>query len=571
MPSRNPFADPNLPSLAELIERIGVAQTLPLSQQQNMFWGIRLVARASGKTPAQVPAHPEYLRNLLNSAAPASLGISKGAWNNARSLTGKALRFAGLSSMPAHYQAPFAPAWADLWDRLPPGKNALRYQLSRLMHFCSAQEIAPAEVSDDVFKAFHDALRAESIVKNPDVIYRGAAKSWNNAAERISDWPQQRVSVPSWRQVFSLPWHLFPATLWTSVEAYLRRAKGLDLSDDHFVRAQRPATLRTREHQLRLLATAIHKSGVPIEMLVDLRAMLAPEVAVPGLQFLLARNDGASNVQLSNLGSFLPTLARRLDMPDEQIRKLRNVAKKLRVVQCGMTTRNREALRAFDDQEMVSALVNLPARIWEDVRASGRQGYKEAKLIQTALAIDLLLNAPVRIQNLASIEIDRHFVPVGARQNRSVHLRFPASEVKNSNDLEFPLLPAVTDLLDTYLREWLPRLSEQGRAFLFPGKKGETHKGTGPLSAQIKSVVHAYTGLDMPAHRFRHAVGKIYLDRNPGQYEVVRRLLGHKDISTTTSFYTGAESASAARHYAKTILELREAASRLKPRKKRSA
>ena len=61
----------------------------------------------------------------------------------------------------------------------------------------------------------------------------------------------------------------------------------------------------------------------------------------------------------------------------------------------------------------------------------------------------------------------------------------------------------------------------------------------------------------MPAHRFRHAVAKIFLDRNPGQYEVVRQLLGHKNIKTTIEFYAGAEGAAAARHYSATILKLR--------------
>jgi len=47
------------------------------------------------------------------------------------------------------------------------------------------------------------------------------------------------------------------------------------------------------------------------------------------------------------------------------------------------------------------------------------------------------------------------------------------------------------------------------------------------------------------------------LDRHPGQYEVVRQLLGHKDIKTTIAFYAGAESASAARYYHCTILGIR--------------
>jgi site-specific recombinase XerD len=61
----------------------------------------------------------------------------------------------------------------------------------------------------------------------------------------------------------------------------------------------------------------------------------------------------------------------------------------------------------------------------------------------------------------------------------------------------------------------------------------------------------------MPAHRFRHAAAKIHLDRHPGEYEVIRQLLGHQRITTTVAFYSGTESAAAARHYSKTILGIR--------------
>jgi integrase len=143
--------------------------------------------------------------------------------------------------------------------------------------------------------------------------------------------------------------------------------------------------------------------------------------------------------------------------------------------------------------------------------------------------------------------------------------------VKNANELEFPLQPALIEMLDAYLREWRSLLYDETSVFLFPGRKAGKHKGTGPLSAQIKGLVHAYTRLDMPAHRFRHAVGKIYLDHNPGQYEVVRQLLGHKDIKTTIWFYAGAESASAARHYAETIRQIQEASYPLGYRRERGA
>jgi site-specific recombinase XerD len=120
-------------------------------------------------------------------------------------------------------------------------------------------------------------------------------------------------------------------------------------------------------------------------------------------------------------------------------------------------------------------------------------------------------------------------------------------------------MPETVELLELYLKVWRPILCDgQASPFLFPGDPPDRPKGKGTLSSQIKEVVFAHTRLDMPAHRFRHAVGKIFLDHNPGQYEVIRQLLGHKSIQTTISFYAGAETASATRHYARTILDIRE-------------
>ena len=554
--SRNPFADPRAMTFADVIDRIEADHKLPLRSRRNWTLALRAMARAIGKEPTAVPAHPEFLRKTLDRAAPASVGLSRAAWNNARSLVGKSLRWAGLTSIPNHYQAAFSPAWSELWVRLPTG-TALSFQLSRLLHFCSAQGIEPDHVNNEVLDRFSLALVQESIVRDPFEVYRGAIKSWNNAADRIPGWPQQRLDFAKRRRIFSLPWSAFPQTFSADVDEYLRRAAGLDLGDDHFMRAQRPRTLETRRAQLRLFASAVVKSGVPADSLVDLKTLLTPEIAARGLEFLFGRNNGNSCVQISNIALFLSTLARRLDLPEETVTRLRKFAQKLKVTQNGLTARNREALRAFDDEAAVAALFKLPRCILREVLKSGRRGYSEAKFVQTALAIELLINAPVRIQNLASIDLEKHLLEVGTRRSRVVHLRFAATEVKNANDLEFPLIPEAVELLDCYLSDWRPLLLTGANSFIFPGKKPDLPKGNSALSSQIRKLVYAHTRLDMPAHRFRHAVAKIFLDRNPGQYEVVRQLLGHKDIATTISFYAGAESASAARHYAKTILGIR--------------
>jgi len=99
--SRNPFGDPMLETFADLIIRVDADETLPLRTRQNWTWALRAIARAVGTDHAAIPAHPEFLRKVLKRAAPASLGMTRAAWNNARSLGGKVLEWAGLATIPA--------------------------------------------------------------------------------------------------------------------------------------------------------------------------------------------------------------------------------------------------------------------------------------------------------------------------------------------------------------------------------------------------------------------------------------------------------------------------------------
>jgi integrase len=53
--------------------------------------------------------------------------------------------------------------------------------------------------------------------------------------------------------------------------------------------------------------------------------------------------------------------------------------------------------------------------------------------------------------------------------------------------------------------------------------------------------------------QFRHAAAAIYLKHRPGDYETVRRLLGHRDIQTTIRFYCGLETMQATEQFGKLI------------------
>jgi integrase len=163
-----------------------------------------------------------------------------------------------------------------------------------------------------------------------------------------------------------------------------------------------------------------------------------------------------------------------------------------------------------------------------------------------ALAIRILSFAPIRIGNLAAIRIGENLIrPAGP--NGPWWIVFPDYDVKNRLPLEFELDKATSRLIDQYLTDFRPPLTRGHRSdWLFPGEDG-SHKGAATLSDQISARVHKATGVALTAHQFRHAAAAIFLKHRPGEYELVRRLLGHRSITTTTRFYAGLESLQATR------------------------
>jgi hypothetical protein len=165
-----------------------------------------------------------------------------------------------------------------------------------------------------------------------------------------------------------------------------------------------------------------------------------------------------------------------------------------------------------------------------------------------AAAIALLQAAPIRLKNLTALDVDKNLI---ARGNR-LYLVIPEDEVKNHEPIDFELPAETRDILAWYVREHRPSMLREPSGALFPGK-GTKAKSSGALASQIVRTVFRYTGLRFNTHLFRHAAGKIFLDARPGQYEVLRRVLGHRAIATTTSLYAGAETRSAGSHFAAVI------------------
>jgi integrase len=196
--------------------------------------------------------------------------------------------------------------------------------------------------------------------------------------------------------------------------------------------------------------------------------------------------------------------------------------------------------------------------------------YRAAVTAQLAIAILILIRAPVRMQNLASICIGINLIRPGG-PGAPYMLVFPDYDVKNGVPLEFVFDAATTALIDEYIYRHRPHLMPGfDHDWLFAGA-GREHKGTKTLSEQISQRLWKELGLEITPHQFRHAAAYIMLKADPGNYELVRRVLGHRSITTTLNFYIGLETLEATRLFGEMVTDLaRGEAPAKRPRKKKT-
>jgi integrase len=90
------------------------------------------------------------------------------------------------------------------------------------------------------------------------------------------------------------------------------------------------------------------------------------------------------------------------------------------------------------------------------------------------------------------------------------------------------------------------------------------------ITVAIEKAVLRNLGIKLTPHQFRHLAAKIRLDADPGAFDLVRQLLGHKNITTTNNFYSGIDTLRAGRAHADLIMKLKESGMRRRRRRRTS-
>ena len=157
-----------------------------------------------------------------------------------------------------------------------------------------------------------------------------------------------------------------------------------------------------------------------------------------------------------------------------------------------------------------------------------------------------------------------------ARDTEETHIEITAGDMKKREPFPSTLPPKLTTMLRIYGYTVLKGSSGKESTFLFDNGAGEPKLET-TISWLIERTIQRHLGLKMTAHQFRHLAAKVVLDADPGAYETVRQLLGHRNLTTTVNHYAGLNTRRAGRHHAALIeRELTRVSASAKPKRRQS-
>ena len=509
----------------------------------------RSTGKAVGRPLERIQADPRHLAQRLKAVAPCTIGLSARSWRNVRSRLRTALGLVQPVS-PGRNTNTLTPAWEKLLRQL--ATRRLRISVSRFARWCSANGNEPDAVIETNFPEFRDHLDG-ALLKHSDRSFAALVRAWRIAQNTVEGWPTVTFALPDRRDHWTLPWSLFPVSFRQDCDVWLSWLAGCDLLEEAPFRPVRPSTVKRRERQIRSFASALVLRGREPSSITSLRDLLQIEHYREAMRFLLERGGGKPTPTISDLARALTAIGRHhLKLDKDHLDRL--ALKRLSTASRGLTEKNRKLLRQFDDLVNIVELLRLPEKLIS-IASRNRNLRAGALQAQLAVAVEILIMAPIRLGNLCSLDIEQHLVRP-RRHSKELHIVIPAEIVKNSEELDFPLPAPSVELIDRYLREFRPRLAPLNCCALFPGRGGDAKKPV-TLAMQISQTIHSYTGLVMNPHLFRHVMAKIYLDANPGEYEVVRRVLAHRSIDTTTRYYLGTEIGAAVRRFDSVILAVR--------------
>lgn len=322
-----------------------------------------------------------------------------------------------------------------------------------------------------------------------------------------------------------------------------------------------------KSHVVQAAALAV-KMGVPSPCLQDVvKPALVEKLLQSKLQKQLAANreHPRKNSTLKNAVTGLLKVARLIGEPDSNLRVLEDLRDKVdphlkkrsqgtdgtikrEYSEHRMGPRHKKRIQAMANDiallnwfRMIPVLRQRLEKIIEDGRVPTPEEANDA--------IVLVLHAitrrcPLRRANLAMITVygSNPWLQMPVTDGGQARLVIPAAFVKNGVEITVNFPAEIVDIFALYLDHVRPVIASRVGAsadnpYLFPAQQ-KTHRAPETLNEIFTHRNWRIGGFKLNLHCQRHLAGKIILDRDHRQMELVRQLLGHRRLSTTERYYT---------------------------------
>ena len=374
-------------------------------------------------------------------------------------------------------------------------------------------------------------------------------------------WPDVALSpLPRKKELWTFPIETFPDSFQSDVNAWLERLRNPDLFDASGPsKPLRPKTIAHRRFQIQEVASALARSGKPITEVTDLATLVEMDNLKSALRWMMGRFDDKPTEAIKGVAVCLQAIAKHhVGIDEAHLNDIRRIVKRLGYDADGLREKNRQRLLQLEDSDNLAKLLHLPSvLVVKAEHLFATKPRKAALLVQAALAIEILLNAPMRVGNLASLNLERHLKPIKVKREYRTHIHIPAHEVKNDVALDYELGTDATVMLNYYLAKARPVLMKESSDFLFPAMDGGPKISNG-LSNLIKATILEHTGLTINAHLFRSIAGKIHSLVQPGDITTLSHVLNNS-LRTAMKAYAQFERRSALEHYQNSLAVARRA------------
>jgi integrase len=550
----NPFVRADIMTMDTVLTQLDVVDVTPV-QRRDLKSAVQTLCRLIGQPPSAVPANVAWVHVRLRRIHPAQVGMSAKRLKNIRSSVLKALELCGASRSRSDWLSPVSQPWAELLAQVPDQRDA--WKLTQFAQYCSALGVTPTGVENDHIKGLLAVLTEYTFLDNPTVKVSTAVSVWNRLRQTQPGWPQITLKFPKKKEPWTFPIEAFPESFQGEVARWMERLSNPDIfSGEGPAKPLRPASLKYQRFNIQQMASAIVRSGTPIGEMVNLGCLVDLEKLKAGLRWYMNRFEGKPTGSTHKLVSCVKSIARHhLRLGEEQMRELSGLSARIAARIDGTRSKNQERLEQLEDDANLALLLHLPAKLVARASRSDLRAHRRALLVQAALAIEILLHAPMRIGNLVGLNLDHHVRRAEVKGAPSIILSIPGEEVKNGRALSFELTGATLALFDLYMRDYRPALLTAPSDFLFPARDGGA-KWTISLSKLIKDTIREYTGLTIHAHLFRSIAGKILMLSNAGDFATLSHVIGDT-LQTTMKSYAQFEQKNAVRHYQASVAAAR--------------